>query len=128
MRKTPYPKNRKVGRPIGSTVLRAREALQAHAAEAAKLVVEAARVSAKRGNYTAAAWLLEHTSETVDGKEIRPIAPGIDRQQIESGSRGLTVNVGWVGAPGALQADNGPIIEVSPIETPALPPHNDEGD
>ncbi len=122
------PKRRR-NRPIGSTVQRAREALQAHAAEAAKLVVEAARVSAKRGNYTAAAWLLEHTSETTaDGKEIRPIAAGIDRQQVEGGQRGLTVNVGWVGAPGALQADNGPIIDITPVAPLALPTSDDESE
>jgi hypothetical protein len=126
MAKHNYPKSRKIGRPIGSTVLRAREALQAHAAEAAGLVVEAARVSAKRGNYTAAAWVLEHTSAIVDGKEIRPIASGIDRQTVDTSNRALTVNVGWIGAPGGANSSTERIIDVAPIAPLALPEDSSE--
>jgi len=119
MAKRFYPKNRKIGRPIGATVQRAREVLQQHAARAAELVLEAAEVGAKRGNYNAAAWMLEHTSQTIDGKEIRPIASGIDRQAIDSGNRAPTINIGWIGAPGGiLEPTNDRIIDVSPLALP----------
>ena len=119
-----YPKNRKPGRPLKGRLERARELLNAKASVAVELVTQAATVAAKRGNHSAAAWMLEHMSETVDGKESRPIAGGIDRTVIESGSRAPTINIGWVAAPGALQAPTVQVVDVTPVEPLALP----EGD
>lgn len=87
-------RGRPPGRPSFERVERAREALQKHAETAAKLVVDAAKVAAKKGNHAPAAWVLEHVSAVnAEGKEIRPIASGIDRQQIEKGG-GIQILLG----------------------------------
>lgn len=109
------PVKKKRNRPISAGVIRAREALQKHADTAARLMVQAAKVQAKRGGHTAAAWILEHTAAVDEqGKEIRPIAPGIDRQQLESGSRAPTINIGWI-APAPPRVEVTEVVEVKQL-------------
>jgi hypothetical protein len=120
---TKKPTGRGRGRPPGVPVFarveRARDALAKKAELAVELVAQAATVAAKRGNHTGAAWMLEHiVAKNADGKEIRPIGGGVDRQQIEAGSRAPTINIGWVvGAP------DRPALPV--VDVKALPVHED---
>jgi hypothetical protein len=99
----------KRGRPKGLPsffrVSRAKELLASRAEQLAKDVLKASKVASARGNHMPAVWALEHISVVDEaGKELRPIAPGIDRQQVEAGSRAPTINIGWVIAPGPQQA------------------------
>jgi hypothetical protein len=116
----------KPGRPRGMPtfhrVAKAKEILASKAAQLAKDVLKASRVASERGNHLPAVWALEHISVLgEDGKtELRPIAPGIDRQQLETGSRAPTINIGWVIGPAAPIAALPPaqgIIEVEPEPT-----------
>ena len=119
------PTGKPRGRPKGLArwihVERAREALEAQAVTAVKLLGEAAKVAAKRGNHAPSAYILEHIAVmNEEGKEIRPIASGIDRQQAaDTGSKGLTVNVGWI-TPTPAPSDL-PVIDVR-----ALPESTDK--
>jgi hypothetical protein len=80
-----------------------------------KLVEKAAKVAAEKGNHAPATWMLEHMSATDEqGKEIRPIAPGIDRQQIEAGSKAPTINIGWI-APSAPRVEVTEVVEVKQL-------------
>lgn len=114
------PVKRKRNRPLSANVERARQALLKHAETAAELVVEAAKVQAKRGGHTAAAWILEHTAEVdSQGKEIRPIAAGIDRQAVDSGNRLPTINIGFI-------TPTAPALQISSEPIPALPPREED--
>ena len=107
--------------PAFARVVRAREALQKEAESAVKLVKKAAAVAAKKGNHAPAAWMLEHTVAVNDeGKEIRPISSGIDRQQIEKGNGAPVINIGFLQAPNApkqLEAVGVQVIEADAVES-----------
>jgi hypothetical protein len=109
----------KPGRPSFVNVQRAREALQARAQKYVDLHAKAAEKAASRGNANPAQWALEHISALdADGQEIRVVSSGVDRQVIDVGSRAPTINIGWVGSPGALQEPTERIIDVSPLALP----------
>jgi hypothetical protein len=61
-------------------VERARSYLEGKTQLAAKMLIKAMKVQAARGDTDAARWLLEHAA-TVDpqGREVRPVAIGVDR-------------------------------------------------
>ena len=123
MAKHNYPKNRKVGRPIGATVERARAALQSRALEYVELHAQAAAIAAKRGNSNPAQWALQHIAAVDDrGKEIRPIGADIDRTVIEGGNRAPTINIGWISAPGSLPEPTAGIVDVTPLALPESEP------
>ncbi len=85
--------------PVYARVTRAREALAAKAEAAVELMHHAATIAADKGNHAPTAWMLEHMSATdPKGNEVRPIASGIDRQALQDGPRGPTINIGWVTA------------------------------
>ena len=116
---TGRPPGRPPGYPAFSRVARAREALRQSAGEYVKLHKTAAKIAASKGNSAPAEWALEHISEIEDGKEIRPIASGIDRQTIEAGSRAPTINIGWVIGPDTPQAQLPPaphVLDIKPID------------
>lgn len=88
---------------------RAREALQKETRNAVKLVVRAAEKAAEKGDAGPAQWILEHTAATdQDGNEIRPIAPSIDRKQLEAGDSQprilIGVQIGGLKAQNALES------------------------
>jgi hypothetical protein len=111
----PAPK-RKPGRPKGSTpfgrVIRARQRLAKEADYLASLIVKAAEVAAAKGKHGPAAWALEHVAvaDAQTGEEMRPIAPSIDRQRIDSGVTAPRIQIGiaLAGVPKALLAANAP--------------------
>jgi hypothetical protein len=109
----------KIGRPHLGTVQRAREALQAKAEMYVELHAKAAQKAAQRGNSNPAQWALEHISALdSDGKEIRVVSSGVDRQVIEGGNRAPTINIGWIGSPGGAKSSTERIIDVSPLALP----------
>lgn len=117
---TGNPPGRPKGVPSWARVERAREALARKADEAVALVAQAAKVAAKKGNHAGAAWMLEHmVVKNAEGKDVRPIGSGVDRQVVESGSRAPTINIGWI-QPGA------PVASLPVIDVRALPAHEDE--
>jgi hypothetical protein len=106
-------------RLLSGSVERARAILQSKAEHYVALHAKAAEVAARRGNSNPAQWALEHISALdADGKEIRVVSSGVDRQVIDVGSRAPTINIGWVGSPGALQEPTERIIDVSPLALP----------
>jgi hypothetical protein len=112
-RPTGKPRGRPPGQPAFARVVKAREKLAQQADEAIDILKTAAKVAAAKGQHGPVAWMLEHMSAVdTDGKEVRPIASGIDRQAVESGPKGLTVNVGWI-------ARDTPAL--APIEVKTLP-------
>jgi len=115
------PKGTKVG-PVFARVQRARAALQAHAEDYVRLHKQAATVAARKGNSQPTQWALEHIAIVENGKEIRPIGSGVDRQQLDSGSKGPTINIGWIAAPGATQS----LPDANVIDVLALPEHRPE--
>lgn len=91
----------KPGRPKGlpsfHRVQAAKEILANSAATLARDVLRASKVAAKRGNHAPAVWALEHIAALDSaGKEVRPVASGIDRQVVDGGSRMPVINIGWV--------------------------------
>jgi hypothetical protein len=112
-KRTGRPPGRPKGYPAGARIAAAREALQKRAEQYVDIHTKAAKVAASKGNATPAQWALEHISEIdAEGKEQRIISSGVDRQSVESGPKGLTVNVGWI-------ARETPAL--APIEVKALP-------
>jgi hypothetical protein len=110
---TGRPPGRPKGMPAFARVERARQALQERAKDYVDIHTKAAKVAASKGNATPAQWALEHISAIdAEGKEQRIISSGVDRQAVESGPKGLTVNVGWI-------ARDTPAL--APIEVKALP-------
>lgn len=96
---------------------RAREALQKETKNAVKLVVKAAEKAAEKGDAGPAQWILEHTSATdQDGHEIRPIAPSIDRKQLEQADSQPRILIGvQIGGLGQGQLTS--TIQPKAIET-----------
>lgn len=96
-KRTGRPPGRPKNQPPWARIERAKKALADKAEAAVKILETAAKVAASKGNHAPVAWMLEHMSAVdSEGKEVRPISSGIDRQSIEGGSRGTTINVGWV--------------------------------
>jgi hypothetical protein len=86
-------------------VQQAREILQANAHQFAKHLLTASKVSAKKGFHGPAEFALSHLSATDEsGKEIRPLASGIDKQVEQKGSGAPIINIGFLTAPNAPKA------------------------
>jgi hypothetical protein len=116
---TGRPTGRPKNRPSWHRVQAAKALLQQHAEDYVRIHKTAAVNAAKRGNSTPAEWALGHISAVDEsGKDVRPIASGIDRQEVSQGSRGPTINIGWV-QPASLPVS--PIIDVK-----ALPAHEED--
>lgn len=114
------------GRPAFFRVQQARERLQQASTLAVKELKTAMKVAAKKGNHAPAAWILEHSAAIDDqGKEVRPIAPSIDRQQIERGN-GVSVNIGFITAPTAPKlSTQAPSPHLPAVEVLPLPEHEE---
>lgn len=115
---TGRPPGRPKGMPAFARLVRTREALQKKADTYVKLHEKAAKVAASKGNSAPAEWALSHIAAVDEqGKEVRPIASGIDRQQIEKGNGAPVINIGFLTAPAPqkqLGAANVQVIDVTP--------------
>lgn len=114
------PTGRPPGRPKGVTawtkVERARELLAQSAVSAVQNLKTAAKVAAKKGNHAPSAYILEHIAVMSDeGKEVRPLASGIDRQSIDSGPRMPVINIGWIGSAPQPTTALEPVIDVKAL-------------
>lgn len=119
---------RPVGKPPGRTafqsVMKAREILAQSAVMAARLVGKAAKVAASRGDSSPAEFLLKHTSAQDDkGKMVRPISTSVDKLEDAGGSRGPTINVGWIVGPSRPASE--PSSALPTIDVQALPEPSD---
>lgn len=87
-------RGRPAGQPPGHRILQAQAEMQKRTKEAVDLVMKAARKAAEKGQSGPAEFVLTHAAGMHEGKEIRPIAASIDKQQIDQRGSGVQILIG----------------------------------